>query len=411
MPEGDGADVGACTARPYAAPPIASMETSGGRGVGWGRGPPKAQRFRGRSGLRAGARHPMRRGASGPPEGPGAGGAGRATGQGAGGRRGPSRGREGPWIGGAPGGTVGRSPKKCRLRFLDHPGIFGSDDHKTALLGFLNDILQLDETHRIASVALLPPEQRPKVSELKNSIVDVKCVDARGATYVVEMQVFNVEAFEKRVMYNVAKAYTNQLGVGFAYPELDDVVGITICDFELWPRKETPHVPMLSRWRMQEQESGVTGLPHLQFVFLELPKYAAGHDPETSVDKWAYFFREAGTLMAIPEALRHPPLLDALEGARTARFNRQEWDAYIAASMAIQNERGALSLARREGRDEGEVAAQARAVLTVLRVRGIAVPDAARERILAEKAPARLERWLEKAAVAASVAEVIDDPT
>jgi predicted transposase/invertase (TIGR01784 family) len=292
--------------------------------------------------------------------------------------------------------------------------IFGSDDHKTALLGFLNDILQLDDAHRITSVVLLPPEQRPKVSELKNSIVDVKCVDARGTTYVVEMQVFNVEAFEKRVVYNVAKAYTNQLGAGFPYPELDDVVGITLCDFELWPRKEAPHVPMLSRWRMQEQQSGVTGLPHLQFVFLELPKYGGGSDPKTLVDKWAYFFREAGNLMAIPEALRYPPLLDALEGARTANFSRQEWDAYIAAGMAIQNERGALALAGREGelkgRTEGRVEGSAHAVLTVLRARGIAVPDAARERILAEKDPARLERWLEKAAVAASVGEVIDDP-
>jgi len=113
-------------------------------------------------------------------------------------------------------------------------------------------------------------------------------------------------------------------------------------------------------------------------VFLELPKYAAGHDPQTHVDKWAYFFREAGKLIAIPEALREPSILDALEGARTARFNRQEWDAYIAASMAIQNERGALAFARREGELTGETAANARAVLTVLRVRGIAVPETAR---------------------------------
>ncbi len=49
-------------------------------------------------------------------------------------------------------------------------------------------------------------------------------------------------------------------------------------------------------------------------------------------------------------------------------------------------------------------------VLTVLWVRGIAVPATARERILAEKDPAQLGRWLEKAAVAASVVEVIDDP-
>ena len=221
------------------------------------------------------------------------------------------------------------------------------------------------------------------------------------------MQVLNVEAFEKRVVYNVAKAYTNQLGASFAYPELDDVIGISICDFELWPRRAAPSVPMLSRWRMQEPRAGSRGLPHLQFVFLELPKYAAGHDPQTHVDKWAYFFREAGNLMAIPEALREPSILDALEGARTAYSNREEWDAYIAASMAIQNELGALSLARREG----ETTTRARDVLTVLRVRGIVVPDELRDRILGERDPARLEQWHERAILAASVAEVLEEPS
>jgi membrane protein involved in colicin uptake len=51
--------------------------------------------------------------------------------------------------------------------------------------------------------------------------------------------------------------------------------------------------------------------------------------------------------------------------------------------------------------------ARAEAVLTVLRVRGVAVPDAARARILAERDEGRLERWLEKAAVAGSIAEVL----
>jgi hypothetical protein len=60
-----------------------------------------------------------------------------------------------------------------------------------------------------------------------------------------------------------------------------------------------------------------------------------------------------------------------------------------------------------EGRTEGE----ARALLTVLRGRGIPVPDAARERILAEKDPARLERWLEKAGTSAAVAEMLDEPS
>jgi post-segregation antitoxin (ccd killing protein) len=48
-------------------------------------------------------------------------------------------------------------------------------------------------------------------------------------------------------------------------------------------------------------------------------------------------------------------------------------------------------------------------VLTVLRARGIAVPDAAQRRIQAERDLARLDRWLKRASVASSIAEVIDD--
>lgn len=67
--------------------------------------------------------------------------------------------------------------------------------------------------------------------------------------------------------------------------------------------------------------------------------------------------------------------------------------------------------ARAEGEAKGEAKGEARALLAALRVRGIVVPDAARERILAERDPERLERWVERAIVATSIAEVIDDPS
>jgi hypothetical protein len=65
--------------------------------------------------------------------------------------------------------------------------------------------------------------------------------------------------------------------------------------------------------------------------------------------------------------------------------------------------------ADREAR--GEAKGEARALLAALRARGIPVPDAARERILAEKDPDRLERWVERAVVASSLADVLDDPS
>ncbi len=98
-----------------------------------------------------------------------------------------------------------------------------------------------------------------------------------------------------------------QLPTGEAYRDLCPVVGVTICDFVFWP--DPPErtvagdakggeyagakvvqpsdgsaacapVPMLSRWRMQEKHSGVLGLSEVQYVFVELPKYAGGAEPE-----------------------------------------------------------------------------------------------------------------------------------
>lgn len=69
--------------------------------------------------------------------------------------------------------------------------------------------------------------------------------------------------------------------------------------------------------------------------------------------------------------------------------------------------------ARAEGRAEGRAEAaeaQAKAILTVLRVRGIEVPEAARERVLAEKDLDQLTRWLDKATVASTIGQVIDEP-
>jgi hypothetical protein len=63
--------------------------------------------------------------------------------------------------------------------------------------------------------------------------------------------------------------------------------------------------------------------------------------------------------------------------------------------------------ARIEGRTEARAETQADAVLTVLRVRGIAVPLAVRKRVLAEKDPKQLKGWLEKAVLATSIEDVI----
>jgi predicted transposase/invertase (TIGR01784 family) len=273
--------------------------------------------------------------------------------------------------------------------------IFGSEEHKPLLIALLNALLGLDEAHRIVHVDLLPPEQRPKIRELKYSIVDVKCADAAGTRYVVEMQVLYVEAFEKRVLYNVAKAFVGQLAVGNPYPQLNDVIGVSICNFELWPREVEPHVPMLSRWRMVEQHSGARGIDQLQLVFLELPKLDRSREPETIVEKWAYFFREAPNLEVVPAPLAaERPLVDAFEAARLSAFTKDEWDSYTAQLIAIQDEMGVETGAMKRGHAEGLREGRLEAIEMLCDVLEIPL-DAARRARLAALDAAGLEALLQ----------------
>jgi len=236
--------------------------------------------------------------------------------------------------------------------------IFGNDAHKDLLIALLNDLLGLYDDHRIVDLEYLSPEHVPVLDGQKLSIVDVKCVDAKGTRYIVEMQVLNVDGFEKRLVYNLSKAYTSQLMAGDDYPTLNDVVAVAICNFTFWT--DGAEIPMLSRWRFVEEQSGIPRFKQLRLVVLELPKYQAQDRPESTVDKWAYFFRQAARLKEVPPPLRGGPFAAALEVARATGFSPEEWEAYDRAKIAEQDARGALSLARREGRDEGRRAAPGR---------------------------------------------------
>ncbi|MEO5729382.1 MAG: Rpn family recombination-promoting nuclease/putative transposase [Byssovorax sp.] len=296
--------------------------------------------------------------------------------------------------------------------------IFGTEAHKGLLIALLNHLLELEGDHRILEVQHLSPDQQVAVPEMKLSIVDVKCTDAAGRRFVVEMQVLKVEGFEKRVVYNASKAYVMQLRNAEEYPTLCNVVGVTICNFPLWPEKDESGryvVPMLSRWRMQEHHSGAVGLSQVQYVFLELPKYAAGDDPQTMIDKWAYFFRETRNLDVVPPALSEGPFREALDVARSANFSPLEWEVYERAKMAEQDARGALVVARKEGIEEGlargvvegELKAKRDTLLRLLGRAGIALTEVEHDRIQACEDAVTLDRWVDNVFGARTAADVL----
>lgn len=94
-------------------------------------------------------------------------------------------------------------------------------------------------------------------------------------------------------------------------------------------------------------------------------------------------------------------------------YNSLNEAARLAMEEAMKDYQYQSDFAKRyvaEGLAEGETREAARSLLAVLRARGIAVPDAVRQRIAAQKDPERLRRWLDRAAVADSLAAILDEP-
>lgn len=121
-------------------------------------------------------------------------------------------------------------------------------------------------------------------------------------------------------------------------------------------------------------------------------------------------------LERLPEAVRIA--MEELMESGKYEFKSEymkKWVAREAAQLEKGLEKGreqGLEQGRAEGRAEGREEGQAlgrKAVLTLLAARGVAVPDTVRDRIDACRDLRTLDRWLTRAATAASADEVVMD--
>ena len=111
--------------------------------------------------------------------------------------------------------------------------IFGSEQSRGILTSFLNGILYAGDSI-IQDLIILDPYQAPRILGIKSSYLDVKARLSNGNWVIIEMQVLNVEGFEKRVLYNATKTYSAQLNKGDDYEILSPVIALTITDFEMF---------------------------------------------------------------------------------------------------------------------------------------------------------------------------------
>lgn len=227
--------------------------------------------------------------------------------------------------------------------------VFGSEQSKTVLIDFLNAIIDFGE-ETITDLTIVDPYQIPLLKGMKESYVDVKAILSNQAKVIIEMQVLNVEGFEKRVLYNAAKLYSTQLKKAQNYATLEPIIALTITDFEMFP--DLPNV--ISYWDLREREYLLKYNDDIELIFVELPKFTKREDELTTItEKWIYFIKHAGELNFIPQSFTEQHLREAFNIANTAGLSDDELEFQFKRKDFILLQRGAIEKATRDGIEQG----------------------------------------------------------
>ncbi len=226
--------------------------------------------------------------------------------------------------------------------------VFGNENRKETLISFLNAVLDFHGDQRITQVTILNPYQLPKLKGGKVTIIDVKAIDQAGHTYIIEMQVGDIDGFAKRVLFYTSKSYSDQIKRADFYRKLRPVIFIGILDFE-----HTENKNYISRSQIRDVETGEQTIKDMEFNYIELPKFTLNlHELKTLTEKWVYFIKNAENLDVVPENINDEGLQSAYEEANVQTWTQEELDAYEYAFMREEDERARLDKAEMKGKIE-----------------------------------------------------------
>ncbi|WP_228056307.1 Rpn family recombination-promoting nuclease/putative transposase [Microcoleus sp. LEGE 07076] len=228
--------------------------------------------------------------------------------------------------------------------------IFGSPQSKEVLISFLNALLYNAEP-TIKDLEIIDPYAAPSVTGLKDTYLDVKAKITGNKTVIIEMQVINVEAFTKRVIYNAAKTYATQLKRRESYSKLNPLIALTITDFILFENTEK----FRSHFVFKEVEKNFQYYREIELVFVELPKFQKKlEEVENLIQSWIYFIKNAPALEDIPEKLASVPEIEtAFNIANKSNLSLKELEDLEKREMFFEDQRGAVIKGIQEGRQEG----------------------------------------------------------
>ncbi len=228
--------------------------------------------------------------------------------------------------------------------------IFGSEEGKEALLGFLNAVFKLPPGKGLTDVKLLDREIDPEYLLDRAARLDVLAKAADGSLINVEVQIANRFDIDKRTLFYWARLYGGQLKSGQQFSELRRTVTINILCFDWFADERYHHV-----FRIRDIETGEPMNDHLEIHFLELNKVRRREwNPDDPLEAWLMYLNnlEGEGLRVIAE--KNPAIKKALTVEEIFRKDEAERRLYELREKAIHDEVSMIAGAKAEGMVEAK---------------------------------------------------------
>ena len=252
---------------------------------------------------------------------------------------------------------------------------FGDKSSKEILESFINAVLDLQGDDLIEVEEFLDPRKMRVEVGRPSTFVDLSVKTRGGEQYIIEMQTYNHEGFDKRLLYYLGKDYTEQIDYHYHQPK-DQKKTKKLVDWHDLPKVHI--IAIVDFHRSEQEKNGILNDKKVVETYRFKPEFSASNEhlfnqwKATLVDlkkfktkpleelkkdkeKWFYLLKNA-SLIKEKEAnsLKQDPVFQrALERLERLSSDPKTRKAYEASINEHRDHLAVLSSERKAGHVEG----------------------------------------------------------
>ena len=258
---------------------------------------------------------------------------------------------------------------------------FASEESKDLLTTMLNIVLESKLKCPIKDVIIKDPYIKGETKADKESILDIKCEDTEGNSFIVEMQIAEQKHFIKRALYYLCARVHESGKKGknwdFNFPK---VYSLNFIDFDLQIWKDSDSV--VKYFSLHDEEDIKTKLSYINLIFVRLSKFNKSiAECETLYEQLLFTFKHASELKEKPKQLKGKFFEKLFGILKFTNFDNMERSLYESRLKAARDEyaqrKWALEKGLQEGLQKGEAIGMKK--LLALWQKGLSLEDAKKQ--------------------------------